>query len=141
LNFICRSIRSEGGLSGVHSCEAIDWSLLTASQVRIISVDTYRFGSSLVPFAADLHGFLERGGVIAWGMVPTLDDPFAETAASLHRRLTDLWKEIFPHRPSRETLIRQSLISPACGTGLLSEAQAVRAYALAAELSHRLRAG
>ncbi|HHP7234896.1 MAG TPA: hypothetical protein ACFCUC_09725 [Desulfobacterales bacterium] len=139
LNLIFDAIRSEGALTGVHSCEAIDWSLLTESAVDIISVDVYRYADSLIPYAAELRKFLARGGVAAWGIVPTLDDPFAETPASLHNRLVGIWEAIFPDGFDRETLIRQSLITPACGTGLLSEAQAVWVYELTAAVSRRIR--
>lgn len=139
LNLIFKAIRSEGALTGVHSCEAIDWSLLTDSAVDIISVDVYRYADSLIPYAAELRKFLARGGVVAWGIVPTLDDPFEETPASLHNRLYGIWEAIFSAGLDRETLIRQSLITPACGTGLLSEAQAVRVYELTAAVSQRIR--
>lgn len=141
LNRIFAAIRSEGALAGVHSCEAIDWSLLTASRVRIISVDVYRYGDSLIPYAAELDAFVKRGGTIAWGIVPTVDDPFGETAASLYQRLTDLWVELFPRGPSRQMLIQRSLITPACGTGLLDVERAARVYALTARVSRRLRCG
>lgn len=141
LNRIFAAIRSEGAITGVHSCEAIDWSLLTQSGVAVISMDGYRYAESLLPYAGQFREFLRHGGAAAWGIVPTLDDPFAETAASLRQRLMDLWQAMFPAGPSRETLIRQSLITPACGTGLLTVAQARRVYELTAAVSRGLRLG
>ena len=140
LNAIFAAVRSEGALSGVHSCEAVDWSLLTESDADIISVDSYRFGASLIPYAEPLRGFLERGGAVAWGCVPTLDDPFAESAESLLRRLFGLWKELFPDREDRDGLLGRSMITPACGAGLLPEAQARRIYRLTAEVSRATKA-
>jgi hypothetical protein len=138
LNSIFTAIRAEGALCGVHSCEAVDWSLLTDTTTDIISVDVYRYGSSLIPYAPRLRGFLERGGVMAWGISPTLDDPFAESAGSLLQKLHGLWAQLFPNVPDRSLLIRQSMITPACGTGLLSVAQARRIYRLTAEVSRRI---
>ena len=139
LNVIMSAVQSEKALAGIHSCEAVDWSLLMESQVQIISLDAYRFGNSLIPYAVQLRQFLERGGVIAWGIVPTLDDPFGESVESLHHRLNALWNEIFSKGPDRELVLRKSMITPACGTGLLTENRARRIYRLTAALSRHLR--
>jgi hypothetical protein len=139
LNFIFRAIRSEGAVTGIHSCEAVDWSLLMESQVQILSLDAFRFGASLIPYAAQLQAFLERGGVVAWGIVPTLDDPFRESGASLVRRLNGLWDQLFLKGPDRASVLRQSMITPACGTGLLTADQTEHIYRLTAEVSYRVR--
>jgi methionine synthase II (cobalamin-independent) len=140
LNFIAAAIHSEKGLAGVHSCETIDWSLLTDSAIDIISVDTYRFGSSLIPYAAQLKAFLKRGKTIAWGIVPTLDDVFGESAESLLQRLFELWNDLFGKVPASSQVLRQSMITPACGAGLLSREQAQQIYRLTAKVSLRIAA-
>jgi hypothetical protein len=109
------------------------------SQVQILSLDAYRYGTSLIPYKEDLSRFLGNGGVVAWGIVPTVDDPFKESAESLIERLFALWDDLFTQGPSRESIIRQSMITPACGTGLLKDNQARRIYRLTAEVSKRLR--
>jgi hypothetical protein len=139
LNFIISAIQSEKALAGIHSCEAVDWSLLIESQVQILSLDAFRFGSSLIPYSAQLSQFLERGGVIAWGIVPTLDDPFHESVESLIERLNTLWDNIFSNGPSRELVLSNSMITPACGTGLLTQDWTRYIYRLTAALSQQLR--
>lgn len=139
LNSIVTATHDAGALCGIHACEAVDWSLLTESLADIISIDVYRYGPSLIPYAEQLHGFLERGGTIAWGIAPTLDDPFAETAGSLLQRLHGLWRELFPDPADLDLVLGRSMITPACGTGLLSEAQARRIYRLTADASLRIR--
>lgn len=139
LNFIFSAIEAAGAIAGIHSCEAVDWSLLIETRVRILSLDVYRFGDSLIAYAQSLRGFLERGGVVAWGIIPTLDDPFAESVDSLLQRLEMLWGSLFSRGPNMATVLRQSMITPACGTGLLTQDQARRIYHLTAALSRRLR--
>ena len=139
MNFIIEAIQSENALVGIHCCTAVDWSLLLETRLQILSLDAYRFGTSLIPYAASLRRFIDRGGVIAWGIVPTLDDPFGESVQSLQKRLGGLLKELFPTRQARERAIRQSMLTPACGTGLLPEEKALRIYRLTAELSRRMR--
>jgi hypothetical protein len=139
LNFIIEAIESENALAGIHCCEAVDWSLVLETRAQILSLDAYRFGASLIPYAAHLRRFVERGGVIAWGIVPTLDDPYEETVESLRQRLKALWQDLFPTPGIREAMRRQSLLTPACGTGLLTADRARRIYRLTAGLSRALR--
>jgi len=141
LNCIVSAIQSENALAGVHSCEAVDWSLVMESQVQILSLDAYRFGASLIPYAAQLRRFLERGGIIAWGIVPTLDDPFSESVESLQKRLNTLWNDLFPKSLDRGLVLRNSMLTPACGAGLLTPDRARRIYRLTAALSRQLRGG
>jgi hypothetical protein len=139
LNFIFSAIETAGAITGIHSCETVDWSLLLETRVRILSLDAYRFGDSLLPYSQYLHSFMERGGVVAWGIIPTLDDPFAESVDSLLRRLEVLWESLFSTGLQRSKVLQQSMITPACGVGLLPEDHARRIYRLTSELSHRLR--
>lgn len=132
------AIQSENALAGIHCCEAVDWSLVLETRAQILSLDTYRFGASLMPYADHLRRFVERGGAIAWGIVPTLDDPFGESAESLLQRLEALWKDLFPNSKLRNKMRRQSMLTPACGTGLLTAAQARHIYRLTAELSRKI---
>jgi len=141
LNLIMEAIQSENALAGIHCCEAVDWSLLLETRMQILSLDAYRFGDSLIPYAAQLQRFIERGGVIAWGIVPTLDDPFGESVPSLLKRLVALWEALFPAGPVRDRVPGQSLLTPACGAGLLAEDRARRIYRLTSDLSRHLRGG
>ncbi len=138
LNTIFTAIQQEGAITGVHSCEAVDWSLLLETKVEILSLDAYRFGDSLKAYAKPLRRFIENGGVVAWGIVPTLDDPFAESVDSLEQRLETLWDTLFEAGPDRSVVLKQSMITPACGAGLLTEAQAEQIYQLTANLANRL---
>ena len=139
LDAIFSAIRSAGAISGLHACQAIDWSIALSTSVQILSVDAYRYGGSLKPHVKALRGFMEAGGVIAWGIVPTLDDPFSVTVEALFKRLNELWRQLFDEEPQREILVRQSLITPACGLGLLSRSRAERIYRLTDHLSQRIR--
>ncbi len=140
LNAIFSAIHTAGGLAGVHSCDAIDWSVLYESELEIINLDVYQFGKSLLPYAKEMKAYLERGGVMAWGIVPTFDKAHDEDAASLLELLEQLWTELADRGVDRKTLVRRSLITPACGTGLLEPALAERIYRLTREVSEKVKA-
>ncbi|MDO9584982.1 MAG: hypothetical protein Q7I93_00690, partial [Syntrophales bacterium] len=141
INAIFEAIHINGSLAGVHSCAAMDWTILYESMVDIVNPDVYNFGKSLLPFARETGEFLERGGVMSWGIVPTDEVAFEESIESLLQKLGELWDELARHGVSRSLLHRQALVTPACGAGLLSFDLAERIYHLTKEISIRISAG
>ncbi|TEB13119.1 hypothetical protein [Pelotomaculum propionicicum] len=140
LEAVFQAVHSAGALAGVHCCDAIDWSILFESSVEVVNFDAYNYFSSIVPFIASLKEFLKRGGLLAWGVVPTLDDlVLDEDGASLLAILDREWKELTRRGVSRKLLYRNCIIAPACGTGLLDAELAEKIYALASSVSEKLR--
>lgn len=139
LECICGFIHRAGGLAGVHSCDAVDWSILCECSLDIINLDAYNFGTSLFPYARELEGFLRRGGVIAWGMVPTSEKAWEEDVGSLLARWKGLVSGLVQRGVPEDLLLTQSMITPACGTGLLHPELAARIYRLTRLLSERVR--
>jgi hypothetical protein len=139
LNEFASFVRSAGGLVGVHSCADLDWSLLLEAELDIISFDAYQFASSFVLFPELIRSFLERGGVVAWGLIPTFhgggEALAGENLASLQGRTGRLLQELERRAVDLRLLQSQSLVTPACGTAILSEPEAVRVYELTAGLA------
>lgn len=139
LNEIFDQIHAAGALAGAHSCDAIDWSILYQCNLEIVNLDAYNFGDSLIPFAAELKDFILRGGVLAQGIVPTTEKAFEETGESLVKKLEEMWEKLRTRGVPGRQLLDQTLITPACGTGLLDPELAVRIYRLAREVSGAVR--
>ncbi|MBC7106605.1 MAG: hypothetical protein H5T97_11760, partial [Firmicutes bacterium] len=140
LGAVLGGIRAQGGLTGVHSCAACDWSLVFEAGPEVVSVDAYGFFPSLLPYAAQLGEFLRRGGLVAWGIVPTSEAARGESVATLQARLGEQWSELAARGVPAEALRRQALITPACGTGLLEPALAEEIYRLAAGVARAVAA-
>ncbi len=141
LNTIFDFIHQAGGLAGVHSCDAIDWSILCECDLDIINLDAYNFGPSLFVYARELNDFIHRGGIMAWGIVPTSEKAFAEDEKSLLSRWYELFSGLVERGIPAELLYRQSMITPACGTGLLAPELAEHIYRLTRQVSERVREG
>jgi hypothetical protein len=139
LNTIFSAVHKENANVGVHACNAADWSILFESDLDIIATDAYRFGESLIGYAVQLERFLARGGVMAWGIVPTTEKAFEEDAGSLLKRLEALWAALACCGVDGKKLLAQSMVTPACGTGLLSCELAETIYRLTVELSTRIQ--
>jgi len=126
---------------GSHCCSNTDWSIFLGGKLDVVSFDAYEFAENFLVYREDLAAFLSRGGNIAWGIVPT--DPEAlegESAKSLRERLLGLVAKVEALGFSREQVLKQSLITPACGLGTRSLDAARRALELGRDLAAGLRA-
>lgn len=139
LNEIFDQIHSAGAMAGVHSCDAVDWSIFYQCRLEVVNPDVYNFGQSLLPFAKELKDFILRGGVLAQGIIPTSESAFEEDRESLMKRLNVIWRQLADKGiPEREMML-QTMITPACGTGLLDPDLAVRIYRLSREMAAAVR--
>ncbi|MCW5209842.1 hypothetical protein VU10_06655, partial [Desulfobulbus sp. US1] len=142
LNEVAEAIHQAGGLAGIHVCANTEWEILLGSKIDILSFDAYSFFDKLAALTEQVDSYLDRGGILAWGGVPTgkTADIEKESAESL----TKLWehqvkKLIRPHRDQAD-LLRQTLITPSCGTGSLSLEHAEKVLQLTKDVSANLRA-
>lgn len=135
LNSICMGITQSGGMAGVHVCAGTDWTLLFDSEVQVVNFDAYSYMQSMLVLAEPLQAFLTRGGILAWGIVPTNQVIEQETVESLQARLEENIGELVQRGVDEELLRQQSMLTPSCGTGTLPVELAERVYRLLAELA------
>jgi hypothetical protein len=105
-----------------------------------LSFDTYNYADSLSCYPAEVKAFIERGGSIAWGIVPNEEEVLAgESVASLHDRLGEAMAPFTREGVPFKRLVAQGLLTPSCTLASLSPEAGVRALELLAELSARMR--
>jgi hypothetical protein len=80
---------------------------------------------------------LERGGILAWGLIPTSEDIQKEDARSLVKRFR-IGVEILSKEGIDPVLLERAILTPSCGTASLSIPLAERVCHLTAEVSKRL---
>jgi len=101
-------------LRGIHLCGNPDWDFLLQLDLDILSLDTFSNGERFVGYVSSIKKFLDRGGVIVWGMVPTNYEPFSqESLDSLGSKLGNLWEKLAHRGIDKNHLLSRSLISPA----------------------------
>lgn len=127
------------GLKGAHCCGNTDWSMLLETPIDVLSLDAYNYAGSLALYPQEVAAFLERGGIIAWGIVPANDAAESETAERLVERLERAIEPLVEKGVPRDTLLRAGLVTPSCGLGSLSRAQAERIFELTREVSAQMR--
>jgi methionine synthase II (cobalamin-independent) len=135
-------IQGAGGLAGVHVCANTEWNLLLTSKIDIISFDAYTFFDRFITCRDQIHAYMDRGGIIAWGIVPTSekDKIEAETGESLVARWEEQAAQLCNEQWTIPAILEQSLTTPSCGTGSLSPDLAEKVLALTSEVSATLRA-
>jgi len=134
------AVHLAGGVAGIHICANGDWSLALESGVDIINFDAYSYFDRFVLYRDGLMSFILNGGILAWGIVPTGNPEYVESAT-----LDSLWmlwngqvQQLESFGISRERIISQSLITPSCGTGSLSLEHAIKVLSLTKALSERI---
>jgi len=138
---VISSIHTSGGLAGVHVCANTDWNILLNSDIDILSFDAYSFFDKFITCKSLIHTFLERGSLIAWGIVPTAEPEHIEreSCASLVKRWEKQAGLLSSSTWDTVSLLKQTIITPSCGTGSLSPEHAKKVLRLTKEVSAALR--
>jgi hypothetical protein len=139
------AIHQEGALAGVHCCANTDWSVLLATSVDVLNLDAYGYLENLALYPAELRAFLDRGGFIAWGIVPNNGDIMSQTAEMLAQRLMAGLELVASKAQARgmtisvEELGQRSLLTTSCGLGPSTVPIAERALDTLAQMGALLR--
>jgi methionine synthase II (cobalamin-independent) len=129
------AVLEEDAVTGVHCCGPTDWRLASSAGATVLSlpVDLDLVATS----ASALNSHLDRGGWIAWGVVPT-HEPLGTDPDRLWRRLSTVWCELVQAGCDPVQLRMQALVTPACGLAGHGVSQAARALDLAASIAQRV---
>ena len=121
-------------LTAVHVCGRGDLRLALDAGPRLVhfDIDTLDLDD-----AVSLSRFLEGGGWVMWGAIPT-HRPVGEQAAPLWKALLDVWCELTRRGCDPSRLRSQALVAPACGLAGHGVSQAERALLLAREIGDRV---
>lgn len=120
--------------TGLHCCGPADWRLVLQAGPQLLSAPV---DGGLEASAGTVADFLDRGGWIAWGAVPT-DRPVGSTIERPWRQLTDVWAVLVEGGCDPFRLRRQSMITPACGLVQHGVPQAEQVMAFTSRMAARL---
>ncbi len=147
LNEVFDAIHEEGALAGVHCCANTDWSVLLATSVDILNLDAHGYLENLALYPEELRAFLDRGGVIAWGIVPNNEEISNHTPEQLAQRLRGGLALISEKAQARgvnispDDFVNRSLVMPSCGLGPTTVEVAERVFEALPRTAEILRQG
>lgn len=124
LTEVINALHKENALVGIHCCGNTDWGVLLELPIDILSFDAFGFMDKIILYPNELNKFIQRGGIIAWGLIPSTElnntVSVKELTNHLHKGIETLVKKGI----DKTQLLNQSLLTPACGLGGLSELEA-----------------
>lgn len=131
-----QAVMAGAARTGSHCCSNTDWSIFLGSGLAAVSFDAFAFAENFLTYRDDIAAYLQRGGNLAWGIVPTDPESLAGlTVAKLLERFLPLVAKVEALGFSREQVLRQSLLTPACGLGTRDWATAEQALKLVSGLA------
>lgn len=121
-------------LTAVHVCGRGDLRLALDAGPRLVHFD---IGALDLDDATRLSRFLDGGGWVIWGAIPS-HRPVGEHAAPIWNALLDVWCELTRRGCDPSRLRSQALVAPACGLAGHGVSQAERMLTLAREIGGRV---
>jgi hypothetical protein len=134
VDLLSGALASVRGIAGVHVCGAGDRRLVLEAGPHLISLEV---AEDLVDDGGLVARYLDGGGWVAWGAIPT-DGPIGDSGELPWRRLAAVWCELTRRGCDPVLLRTRAVITPACGLAGHGPSQAVRALCLASTLADRV---
>jgi hypothetical protein len=138
---IIAAIHDEGALAGVHVCGNTDWAMMMATDVDVLNFDAYSTNCALSLYPEALRRFIDRGGALAWGIVPTTHEIDTATPDGVVARLREEFRKLEAKGFTRDKLRRACVLTPSCGTGALNVPQCRKVFDLLKKLQAAFRGG
>jgi hypothetical protein len=133
----CR--KGSDALIGIHCCANTDWPAVYEAGPDIINFDAFDFMDSFLIYPDEAARFLEGGGTLAWGIVPTTRFDHETTVDSLEDLLENGLARLAQTGLDRDDLGSRSMLTSACGMGGMSGQYAEQALRVLSELERRMR--
>jgi hypothetical protein len=139
LNEVIEAIHAEGAVAGIHCCGNTEWSILVDAGVDIVNFDAFEYGDTIAIYADSVKSHLQRGGVLAWGVVPTSTKIREQTVETLEKKLEEGMDNLASRGIDKKLILDQAMITPSCGTGSLDAGDAEKVFSLLDALTKRMK--
>lgn len=127
LNNTVSAIEDAGGISGIHCCGRTDWPLVMKSGVSILSFDAFEFFDAFAIYKDEIKEFIQRGGYLAMGVVPSSDAINYVDDRKIERLAIENIEKLSNFVPDG-IINNRILFTPSCGTGLRTIDETIRIF-------------
>lgn len=119
INEIADALRQEGIIVGIHCCGNTDWGLITKCNIDILAFDAYFYGDRVSLYGNELKTFLEKGNMLAFGIIPTSDANKLnnESKDNLVQKISLLINNLEKKGIDKDLIKNQMVFTPSCGFG------------------------
>jgi methionine synthase II (cobalamin-independent) len=126
-------------LVGIHCCGNTDWPMILEAGPHIVNFDAFEYLDLFLLYPKEIRRFIESGGTIAWGIVPTSDAANTESVESLRARLAAGIERLAEWGIDPRLTAERSILTTSCGMGTMTPAAAETALSLLSQLSKDMR--
>lgn len=141
LSEVIDAVHVDNGIAGIHCCGNTEWSILIDAGVDIVNFDAFGFGETIAMYPEAVKKHLERGGMLAWGIVPTSTSKIIEeqTLESMMNLLEERMNYLASKGIDKQLIVEQAILTPSCGTGTLTPEAAEKVFDMVSSLSKAMR--
>ncbi|MCI4626182.1 MAG: hypothetical protein L3V56_09510 [Candidatus Magnetoovum sp. WYHC-5] len=130
-------IKNAGAIVGIHCCGKADWELVFDSKPDIVNFDSYSYFNTIVLYHEKIRDFIEGGGWLSWGSVPTGQEIKNEDFSGVWKIFMDNLDSLGRYIDIK-TVVQRSMLTPSCGTGGLTVEEAKKVFAILKQLKSAL---
>ncbi|MDR0653727.1 MAG: hypothetical protein LBG12_10555 [Synergistaceae bacterium] len=140
LSEVIDAVHADGAYAGIHCCGNTEWSILVDAGVDIVNFDAFEYGETVSLYGPAIKAHIEKGRMLAWGIVPTSKKIMDQTPESLEEILErNMDKLAGVSGVDKKTLAEQALLTPSCGTGSLKVDEADMVFKLLSEFTPKMK--
>jgi hypothetical protein len=134
LAIMLEDARTRGAYAGLHCCAARPFERMCRAKPDILSFDA---DAGLELFFEDWHSvdFINQGGIVAYGLVPTRPGLTAVDSASIFLR----WLKTASRVGDPQRFAQRAMITATCGLGLLDVPAIEESFRVAQSISKLVR--
>ncbi|MHC4719669.1 MAG: uroporphyrinogen decarboxylase/cobalamine-independent methonine synthase family protein [Planctomycetota bacterium] len=136
---VIEAVAADGAISGVHCCGNTEWSIPIDAGADIVNFDAFEFGETIARYPDDVKKHLQKGRMLAWGVVPTSPAIREHDTESLTAYLEKMMDTLAAKGIDKQLIIEQALVTPSCGTGAMEPADAEKVFKLTDAVSKAMR--
>ncbi len=113
--------------SGIHICGNSEWDFIMSLPLDIINFDAYSYSEEFFLYSYDIKKFVENGGYIAFGIVPTDEETIKNITEKDIKEKKNFILANLKKILSIDKISERVFFTPACGMGALSTENAIKA--------------
>lgn len=128
LQEVIEAVHADNGLAGIHCCGNTEWSILIDAGVDIVNFDAFEYGETIAMYPDAVKTHLNRGGILAWGVVPTSTAINEQTVDGMVAHFEKMMDNLAAKGIDKQLIVEQAIITPSCGTGSMQPADADKVF-------------
>lgn len=136
---VIEAVHADNAIAGVHCCGNTEWSILIDAGVDLVNFDAYEFGETIAMYPDAVKAHLGRGGMLAWGIVPTSAAIREQTVESMVAHFEKMMNNLAAKGIDKQLIVEQAVITPSCGTGSMAPDDAEKVFDMVSSLSKAMR--